>query len=83
MRLADFILRDMEPILAQWEAFAATRLPAAGHMVSLELRDHAQQDPKRTSLTSAIALTAFQQIHQDRRLRTDRGLDRGVALRRP
>jgi signal transduction histidine kinase len=43
VRLADFILREMEPILAQWEAFAATRLPAAGHMVSLELRDHAQQ----------------------------------------
>ena len=43
MRLADFILREMESILAQWEAFAATRLPAAGHMVSLELRDHAQQ----------------------------------------
>jgi hypothetical protein len=29
MRLADFISRDMEPILAQWEAFAATLMPAA------------------------------------------------------
>ena len=43
MRLADFILRDMESILANWEAFAATRLPAAASMASLELRDHAQQ----------------------------------------
>ena len=43
MRLADFILRDMENILANWEAFAATRLPAAASMASLELRDHAQQ----------------------------------------
>ena len=43
MRLADFILRDMESILAKWEAFAATRLPAAASMASLELRDHAQQ----------------------------------------
>jgi signal transduction histidine kinase len=43
MRLADFIRRDMESILAQWEAFAATRLPAAASMTSLELRDHAQQ----------------------------------------
>ena len=43
MRLADFILRDMEPILAQWEAFAATLLPAAANMESLALRDHAQQ----------------------------------------
>jgi signal transduction histidine kinase len=43
MQLADFILHDMERILAQWESFAATRLPAAGHMAPLELRDHAQQ----------------------------------------
>ena len=43
MRLADFILRDMESIVAKWEAFAATRLPAAASMGSLELRDHAQQ----------------------------------------
>jgi hypothetical protein len=32
MRLAAFILRDMEPILAQWEAFAATLLPAAANL---------------------------------------------------
>lgn len=42
MRLTDFILRDMEPILAQWEAFAATRVPAATSMTPLQLRDHAQ-----------------------------------------
>ena len=42
MRLADFILRDMQAILAQWEAFAATRLPAATGMTPLALRDHAQ-----------------------------------------
>ena len=43
MRLADFILRDMETILVQWETFAATLLPAAVDMKSLALRDHAQQ----------------------------------------
>ena len=43
MRLADFILRDMETILVQWEMFAATLLPAAADMNSLALRDHAQQ----------------------------------------
>ena len=42
MRLSEFILRDMEAILAQWEAFAATQLPAAANMNSLALRDHAQ-----------------------------------------
>ena len=42
MRLAEFILRHMEAILAEWEAFATTQLPAAGGMTSLALRDHAQ-----------------------------------------
>lgn len=42
MRLTDFILRDMEPILEQWEAFAATRMPAATSMTPVQLRDHAQ-----------------------------------------
>lgn len=43
MRLADFILRDVGHIVAEWEAFAATLLPAARTMDSLALRDHAQQ----------------------------------------
>jgi signal transduction histidine kinase len=42
MRLADFILRDMERILVQWEAFAGGMLPAAESMAPLALRDHAQ-----------------------------------------
>ena len=42
MRLADFILRDTERILAEWEEFAASLLPAARNMDALALRDHAQ-----------------------------------------
>lgn len=42
MRLAEFILKDMEAIVAEWEAFAATLLPTAAGMTSLALRDHAQ-----------------------------------------
>jgi signal transduction histidine kinase len=41
-RLADFILQNMEAILAEWEAFAATLLPGAAGMTALALRDHAQ-----------------------------------------
>jgi signal transduction histidine kinase len=43
LRLSDFILRNMEAILMEWEAFAATLLPTAADMSRLELRDHAQQ----------------------------------------
>ncbi len=42
MRLADFIRHNSETILAEWEAFAATLLPAASGMTSLALRDHAK-----------------------------------------
>jgi signal transduction histidine kinase len=42
MRLAEFILNHMEPILAEWEAFATTLVPAAGGMTPLALRDDAQ-----------------------------------------
>jgi signal transduction histidine kinase len=43
VRLAEFITREIEIILERWEAFASTRLPAAGYMKPLELRDHARQ----------------------------------------
>lgn len=41
MRLSDFIRNDIDAILAEWEAFAATLLPAAAGLNSLALRDHA------------------------------------------
>lgn len=41
-RLADFIVRNIEPIVNHWEAFARTQLPAAEKMVALSLRDHAE-----------------------------------------
>jgi signal transduction histidine kinase len=40
MRLPDFILSNMEPILAEWVAFARGIAPGAG-MDALALRDHA------------------------------------------
>jgi hypothetical protein len=43
MRLAQFISKEMEAIVAEWENFAATLLPVANDMSSLELRDHARQ----------------------------------------
>lgn len=49
MRLADFIVRDMEVILKEWEAFAASLLPAAQGMTPAALRDDAE------AILSAIA----------------------------
>lgn len=43
MRLADYIDNCAETILAEWESFAATRVPSASTMGTLALRDHAPQ----------------------------------------
>jgi signal transduction histidine kinase len=43
MRLAEFILANREPILAEWEAFARTCTPASGAMDITALRDHANE----------------------------------------
>ncbi|MBO0368049.1 sensor histidine kinase [Pseudomonas putida] len=43
MRLAEFILDNIEPILEQWEIFARTLTPAADGLDSVGLRDHAEQ----------------------------------------
>jgi signal transduction histidine kinase len=42
MRLADFIERNSEAILAEWETFAGSLLPAAGGLDAVALRDHAE-----------------------------------------
>jgi signal transduction histidine kinase len=41
--LADFILTNREPILAEWEAFARTCAPSSGTMDIRALRDHANE----------------------------------------
>jgi len=43
MRLADFILANREQILAEWETFARTCVPASGTMDVAGLSDHASQ----------------------------------------
>jgi signal transduction histidine kinase len=43
MRLADFILANREPILAEWEAFAQSCAPASVTMDVTALRDHARE----------------------------------------
>ena len=42
LQLSGFITQHMDEIVAEWEAFAHTLLPAAATMTSLALRDHAR-----------------------------------------
>lgn len=59
MKLSEFINTYLTEIIAEWESFAKTLLPAADGMSQTELRDHARQilvavardmDTKQTSL---------------------------------
>jgi signal transduction histidine kinase len=72
MRLADFILRDMESILVEWEAFASTLFPAAASMTPLTLRDHAKQ------ILEAVAKDLS--TPQTKQAQIDKSLGRGPKL---
>ncbi|WLH36265.1 sensor histidine kinase [Pseudomonas sp. FP2196] len=43
MRLSEFIVANIDPIVDEWEQFAATITPAADHLDSTALRDHASE----------------------------------------
>jgi signal transduction histidine kinase len=43
MRLSNFIIQNLESILVEWEAFAASLLSSGQTMTPLALRDHARQ----------------------------------------
>ncbi len=61
MRLADFILREANAIVAEWESFARTCLPAGGRLSQLELRNHAQQILEAIAADLRTAQTQEQQ----------------------
>lgn len=62
MRLADFIEKTMDGILADWEAFAATRSPASSRMETLALRDHAPQILRAISADLRTPQTAAEEL---------------------
>lgn len=66
MRLAKFILANVEPILLEWEAFAVTLAPGA-NMTKLALRDHAQ----------AILLASARDMEVDQSLAEQAGKSKG------
>jgi len=72
MRLADFILRDMELILTQWDEFAATQLPAAARMTPRALRDHARE------ILAAVARDLS--THQTKKAQVEKSMGRAPVL---
>ena len=73
MRMSQFITVNMEKILAEWEAFAKTQLPAATGMSNLALRDHAKQMLQTIALDIETAQSSKQQYEKSK------GLDLAVT----
>ena len=76
MRLADFILSNVEPILAEWEIFARS-IGAGEHLDQLALRDHAGQILQATARDMKSPQTVAE------RAKKSKGLDHPQRKRRP
>ena len=64
MRLADFIEENIEAIVGSAEAFAATLLPAAGHLDREALRDHLPLILKAVALDLRTPQTAAEELEK-------------------
>lgn len=62
MRLADFIIENLEPILQAWEDFARTIQTPGADLDRIELRDHAEQMLRAIAQDLRNAQTAQEQI---------------------
>jgi signal transduction histidine kinase len=71
MRLADFIRKNHESILREWEAFAETLLPAAKGMSKEGLRDHADQILTATVRDMESLQTAHEEKEKSKGRKTD------------
>ena len=66
MRLADFILANVEPILAEWEVFARSIWPRAATAEPAELRDDAEDILRATALDMRSDQTSAQQADKSK-----------------
>jgi signal transduction histidine kinase len=65
MRLAEFILANIEPILTEWEAFARALLPGA-KMTTIALRDDAESILRATARDMQTGQSQQQQVSKSK-----------------
>jgi signal transduction histidine kinase len=66
VRLADFILANLEPILVDWESFARSIWPKGAHADPAELRDEAGDILRLTAVDMQSGQTAVQRADKSR-----------------
>jgi signal transduction histidine kinase len=70
MKLSNFINKYLEEIIAEWELFAKTLLPAAEGMSQTDLRDHAKQILAAIAKDMDTDQTSMQQQEKSKGLET-------------
>jgi signal transduction histidine kinase len=80
VRLADFILANVEPILAEWESFARSIWPNGATAEPAEMRDEAEDILRATAVDMQSEQTAAQQA--DKSKGASRPRDEGGGLTR-
>lgn len=76
MRLADFILANVEPILVDWESFARSIWPKGATADPAELRDEAADILRLTAVDMQSAQTPLQQADKSK----GRGVEEGASI---
>jgi signal transduction histidine kinase len=66
MRLADFILANVEPILEEWEGFARSIWPSGATAEPAEIRDEAEDILRATALDMQSDQTSAQQAEKSK-----------------
>ena len=66
MRLADFILANVEPILVEWESFARGIWPHGATADPAELRDEAEDILRATAVDMQSDQTGAQQAEKSK-----------------
>ena len=82
MRLADFIISAIEPILQEWEEFARTLQPAALNMTDKDLRNHAALMLNMIAEDLRTPQSAEQQFHKSRGHGSGENHDAGHGIAR-
>ena len=66
MRLADFIVANVEPILAEWELFARAIWPDGATADPIEMRDEAEDILRATAVDMRTHQTTVQQAEKSK-----------------
>src|SRR5436190_19829693 len=64
MRLAEFVIQNMDSVMREWEAFATSLFPAERQMTRLALRDHVREIMQAVATDISTDQTRYEQAEK-------------------